>query len=171
MGRGSEEWIKYLQCIIAGCRDVVLCGSLETVVSGDFASGCLHAVGFVGVIARVGCFCLGLRSAYGEPSESVVIGEVGGSLPPIMRPGLASGRAAAAGVASCTRRRVGGPTKSVVTHTHSDSSVSRLAARVSCQWQGWQLAAPRARQLCDPGQHPGGPLPPGLPAAPGGPPS
>ena len=36
------------------------------VVSGDFASGCLHAVGFVGVIAQVGCICLGLRSAYCE---------------------------------------------------------------------------------------------------------
>ena len=37
----------------------------------------------------------------------------------------------------------------------SQSSVARLAAR--------------ARQLCDPGQHPGWPRPPGLPAAPGGP--
>ena len=24
-GRGSEEWIKHLQCVTAGCRDVVLC--------------------------------------------------------------------------------------------------------------------------------------------------
>ena len=48
----------------------LLGGSLESVVSGDFASGCLHAVGFVGVIAQVGCFCLrlGLRSAYNESS-------------------------------------------------------------------------------------------------------
>ena len=65
-GHGSEEWIKYLQCINTGCRDVILYwfllsplrrvgGSLESVVNGDFASRCLRAVGFVRVIARVGC--------------------------------------------------------------------------------------------------------------------
>ena len=91
---------------------------LQVITSGDFASGCLHAVGFVGVIAGVGCCCLGLLSAYGEPSESVVRGEVGSSRPPIMRPGTAPGRVAAAGVASCTRR----------------------AIRVRRQWRGWQLA-------------------------------
>ena len=60
----------------------------------------------------------GLPAAHGGPSESVVSGEVGSSRPPIMRPGTAPGRAAAAGVASCTRR----------------------AIRVSRQWRGWQLA-------------------------------
>ena len=39
----------------------LLGGSLESVVRGDFASRCQFAVEFVGVIARVGCFCLGLR--------------------------------------------------------------------------------------------------------------
>ena len=61
-----------------------------SLLGGDFASGCLHAVGLVGVIAGVGCCgSLGLRSANGEPPESVVSGEVGGSprRPPIMRPG------------------------------------------------------------------------------------
>ena len=66
-------------------------------------------MGFVGVIAQVGCFCLDLRLAYCEQSESVII----------------------------------------------DSSMARLAAR--------------ARHLCDPGKHPGGPRPPALPAAHGGP--
>ena len=94
------------------CSCCLLGGSLESVVSGDLTRGCLRAVGFVGVIAQVGCFCLDLRLAYGEPSESVVNGEVGSS------------RA---------------------------------------------VAAPRARQLCDRGKHPGGPRPPGLPAAHGGP--
>ena len=60
----------------------------------------------------------GLPAAHGEPSESVVSGEVGSSRPPIMRPGTALGRAAAAGVASCKRR----------------------AIRVSRQWRDWQLA-------------------------------
>ena len=114
--RGSEEWIKYLQpeCVTAGCRDIVLCcllgGSLESVVSGDFASGCLHAVGFVGIIAQVGCFCLGLWSAYGAPSESVVSGEVGGSRPPITRPGLAPGGPRPQGLPAAP----GGPSESIV---------------------------------------------------------
>ena len=57
---------------------------------------------FVGVIAGVGCCSLCLRSAYGEPSHSIVSGEVGGSRQPIMRPcqWIAPGLAAAAGVAS-----------------------------------------------------------------------
>ena len=58
-----------------------------------------------------------------------------------MRLGTAPGRVAAAGLASCTRQ----------------------AIRVSRQWRGWQLAP------CDPGQHSGGPRPPGSPAASGGP--
>ena len=46
-----------------------------------------NTMAFVRVIARVGC--CGLRlwsqwSAYGEPSESVVGGEVGSSRPPII---------------------------------------------------------------------------------------
>ena len=49
----------------------------------------------------------GLPAAHGGPSESVVSGEVGSSRPPILRPGIAPGRAAAAGVASC------GPSESV----------------------------------------------------------
>ena len=91
------------------CSCCLLGGSLESVVSGDLTRGCLRAVGFVGVIAQVGCFCLDLRLAYCEQSESVII----------------------------------------------DSSMARLAAR--------------ARHLCDPGKHPGGPRPPALPAAHGGP--
>ena len=60
----------------------------------------------------------GLQAAHGGPSESVVSVEVGSSRPPVVQPGVAPGRAAAAGVASCTRR----------------------AFRVSRQWRGWQLA-------------------------------
>ena len=68
-------------CCTGSC--CLLDGSLESIVRGDFASRCRFAVGFVVVIARVCCFCLGLRSSYGKPSESVVRGEVGGSCPPV----------------------------------------------------------------------------------------
>ena len=85
-----------------------------------------------------------MPAAHGGPSESVVSGEVGSSRPPIMRPGIAPGRAAAAGVASCTRR----------------------AIRVSHQWRGWQLApanyATRDSTRAGSGSR-------GLPAAHGGP--
>ena len=76
----SLPGVTTLYCTGSCC---LLDGSLESIVRGDFASRCRFAVGFVVVIARVCCFCLGLRSSYGKPSESVVRGEVGGSCPPV----------------------------------------------------------------------------------------
>ena len=89
----------------------LLGGSLESVVSGDFASGCLHAVGFVGVMLK-------WAASVCASGQHLSVPQVSSSRPPIMRPGTAPGRATAAGVASCTR----------------------LAIRVSRQWRGWQLA-------------------------------
>ena len=110
-------------------------------------------MGFVQHIAQVGCCCLGLWSTYGEPSESVISGVVGSSRPPIMRPGIAPGRAAAAGVASCTRRTIRvsrqwrGWQLAPANYATRDStqaagvaSCTRRAIRVSRQWRGWQLA-------------------------------
>ena len=53
-------------------------------------------------------------AAPGGPSESVVSGEVDSSRPPIMLPGTAPGRAAAAGDASCSAAAPGEPSESVV---------------------------------------------------------
>ena len=80
-----------------GCRNVLQCRFLMG-LSSRSSSRCQFAIGFVRVIAQLGCCCLGLSSAYDEPSESVVSGEVDSSRPPNMRPGIAPGRDAAPGL-------------------------------------------------------------------------
>ena len=103
-----------------------------------------------------------------RPGESVVRGEVGGSLarPPIMRPGIAPGQAAAAGVASCTRRairasrqwRLGGWQLAPANYLTRDSTLTGRGRR-GCQphpaghpsQSSVARLAARARQLCDPG--------------------
>ena len=121
-----------------GCRNVLQCRFLMG-LSSRSSSRCQFAIGFVRVIAQLGCCCLGLSSAYDEPSESVVSGEVDSSRPPNMRPGIAPGRDAAPAVASCTRRDI--------------ESVVRGEVRIS--------RPPNMR----PGIAPGRDAAPGLPAA------
>ena len=140
-GRGSEEWIKYLQCVTAGCRDVVFSATILLVLVA-FSAGRSSRSSVV--ISPAGAACMPWDSLESSSSELLLSGpqvsircavrvsrqsQGWGTRPPIMRPGTAPGRAAAAGVASCTRR----------------------AIRVSRQWRG-SSRAPIMRPGLAPGR-------------------